>query len=179
MSSRSALLFPFLNYWRRLTPQLLARTDPLLWDQSPHFQPHLRPPANPRHLSRAPTLRDATDRHCRLPLLAFHVPYSPSRATRHTDIPRGSTVDAAAVSTRRSGVLGETRRAAPATPTAEDEGYGSAALATDRGGPETRDAGEYRPPAYDWQLCWQETRDGSTCAWTEYTDECQDSEEAQ
>ena len=170
---------PFFSTGVGSPPQLLARANPLLRDQSPHFQPHLRPPANPRHLSRAPALRDATDRHCRLSLLPFHVPNSPARAARHADIPGGPTVDAAAGSARRPGVLGETRRAAPATPTTEDEGYGSAALAKDRGGPETRDAGEYRPPAYDWELCWQETRDGSACTRTEHTDECQDSEEAQ
>ena len=163
----------------RVAHTSFARADALLRDQSPHGRPHLRPPADPRHLSRAPALRDAADRHRCLPIFALHVPRPPAHAARHAGVPAGPTVDAAAGSARRTGVPCTARRATAASPATEDEGDGSAALAANRGGPEARNAGEHRPPAYDRQLRRQETRDGFTRARTEHTDECQDGEEAQ
>ena len=129
MSSRSVLVSP--SYTLLYLTFLLARADELLRDQSLHRQPRLCPLADPRHLSRAPALRNTIDSHRRLPLLARHVPRPSTYAARHADIPGGPTVDSATGSTWRAGLLRETRRAAAATPTTEDERYGSPALVAD------------------------------------------------
>ena len=157
----------------------LACVDPFLWNKSPHRRSHLCSPPDPRHLPRSPALRNTNNIHSRVSLITIHVAYPPASSSRVPRIPDTTSINAPPEPGRSTQIPSAARRSCSSTPTSQSQGRGPTPLAENRGGLETRDAGEYCSSTHDWKLRRKETCDGFAGTRTEYADEREDCEKAQ
>ena len=159
--------------------RFLACVDSFLWNKSPHGWSHLRSPPDPRHLPRSPALRNTNNIHRSVSLVTIHIAYTPACSSRVPRIPGTTSFNAPPELGWSTHIPCPARHTSSAPSTSQNQGCRPTPLAEDRGGLETRDAGEYCSSTHDRKLRWQETCNASAGTRAEHPDEREDGEKTQ